>query len=299
MSDRLTIKSKNLGRTLRDARKSLGLSGTDFCAEIAAIGGTSLKPPQLSFVENGTRGLRLDDWRSISAALVILGAAPDLVATLDAGLPSINVEPTISRSLQETVSDLRRSLDQLMRQSAPVIEQTDGMKSDRGASAAAYLTRYLPITQRAQSILGRSDIGAIHSDSRDRALVRKIEPAESRIPVNQLFDVTVELENAGFVAWRRRLLLRLGPPITSTITQTAPLLPVPDTPPGATCRIQIPGRAHFLPGSCVVTYVMIFPDGTPCLPGGFVLPITSIGQPHRALEISAKVGRILRSLSRK
>lgn len=295
MSEGLTIKSSGLGRALRQARKALGLSGAAFCTEIYATGGPSLTKSQLSFIENGTRGLRLDDWRKISAALVALGTPHELVAALGAELPSSNAEPEVERSLPETVADLRTTLDQLTQQPLPVVEEIDGVESDRGAGTAALLARYAPIAQQVLSMLTSAETVTTQPDPRDRVRVRAITPTEARVVANQLFEFTVELDNVGPIAWQQRLLLRLGPPVTSTLAQTAPLLPVPDTPAGGTCQIQIPGRAHFLPGACVITYVMIFSDGTPCLPGGLALPITSIGPTHRALPVSAKVAKILRS----
>ncbi|QFZ18707.1 hypothetical protein [Saccharothrix syringae] len=85
------------------------------------------------------------------------------------------------------------------------------------------------------------------------------------------FVLVATLRNSGTVPWRQRLLTRLGPPVTSSLAFTPPVLPIPDTRPGETCRITIPGRGPWFPNQSLVTYVMTFPDLTPCLPGSLIL----------------------------
>jgi Helix-turn-helix domain len=48
----------------------------------------------------------------------------------------------------------------------------------------------------------------------------------------ELFVLVATLRNSGTVPWRQRLLTRLGPPVTSSLAFTPPVLPIPDTRPG-------------------------------------------------------------------
>jgi hypothetical protein len=83
----------------------------------------------------------------------------------------------------------------------------------------------------------------------------------------ELFLFRLYLHNVGQAPWRDRLLYRIGPPVTSGTPFTPGVLPVPDTEPGQSCEILIPGRTQWLYGCATVSYVMVFPDFTPCLPG--------------------------------
>ena len=81
------------------------------------------------------------------------------------------------------------------------------------------------------------------------------------------FVLSVRLHNTGTVAWRNRLLLRLGAPVSSSLPLTPGVLPLPDTDPGGHCELIVPGRAQWFPNLAVVSYVMVFPDLSSCLPG--------------------------------
>jgi hypothetical protein len=83
----------------------------------------------------------------------------------------------------------------------------------------------------------------------------------------ELFVFRLHLHNVGSVAWRDRLLYRIGPPVTSTMPFTPGILPVPDTKPGESCEILVPGRAQWLCGLAAVNFAMVFPDFTSCLAG--------------------------------
>ncbi|GAA1567813.1 hypothetical protein GCM10009789_21540 [Kribbella sancticallisti] len=82
-----------------------------------------------------------------------------------------------------------------------------------------------------------------------------------------LFLLEVKLRNTGTVPWRDRLLFRLGTPVSASLPLTPAILPVPDTDPGGVCELIVPGRAQWFQNLAVVSYVMVFPDLSSCLPG--------------------------------
>lgn len=87
----------------------------------------------------------------------------------------------------------------------------------------------------------------------------------------ELFTLRAHLRNRGPVGWTDRLLVRLGAQVSSSLAFTPPVLSVPDTPPGGTCRLSFPGRAPWFPNLTVVTYVMTFPDCRPAVDGNLTL----------------------------
>jgi hypothetical protein len=106
----------------------------------------------------------------------------------------------------------------------------------------------------------------------DRAVVVS-QAGSLRVTVErgELFIFVCTLSNCGSTAWRDRLLIRLGPPVTSSLAYTPPVLSLPDTHPGAECRVVLPGRGPWFPNLSVVTYIMTFPDCRPCLAGSLRL----------------------------
>lgn len=97
----------------------------------------------------------------------------------------------------------------------------------------------------------------------------------------ELFLLTVTLTNTGPVPWQDGLLVRLGSPVASSLTFTPPVLSVPDTAPGGSCTLSIPGRSSYFPNLSVVTYAMTFPDCTPAVAGALHLSIDAKEQPGR------------------
>jgi hypothetical protein len=125
-------------------------------------------------------------------------------------------------------------------------------------------------------------------------LYRKCSPVE-------LFVASVGLVNTGMTHWRDRLFLRLGPPVTSSLPFTPPLLPVPDTAPGGDCRIAIPGRAQWFINLAQAVYIMVAPDLTPTTTEHFALKIDtrSAENPDQTFDVPASLaGRAFRRLMR-
>lgn len=142
----------------------------------------------------------------------------------------------------------------------------------------------------------RGDNPALVADPGDAVVVDRLDPPLVRTTAQAWFETTVRLRNAGGVRWHGRLLLRLGPLTTSTIALTPPLLPVPDTAPGETCEIRIPGRTQYLPCMCVVHYIMIFPDGGLCLPGGLSITVSVQGGRFRTRTLPAPIVALIRAV---
>ncbi|MFI9531581.1 hypothetical protein [Micromonospora rosaria] len=110
------------------------------------------------------------------------------------------------------------------------------------------------------------------ADPADRVVVEGSDSVlDLTIDHGQLFALPVVLSNVGSVSWRDRLLVRLGPPVSSSLAFTPPVLSVPDTAPGESCLIAIPGRGPWFPCLTAVTYVMTFPDCRPAIGGGLQL----------------------------
>lgn len=116
--------------------------------------------------------------------------------------------------------------------------------------------------------LGASTPGSWTPDADDGVA---IDRARSVLAVDmhrvELFMLRVRLRNTGTVPWRDRLMYRLGSPVTSATPFTPGVLPVPDTDPGESCEVLIPGRSQWICSRASISYVMVFPDFTSCLPG--------------------------------
>ena len=63
-----------------------------------------------------------------------------------------------------------------------------------------------------------------------------------------------------------RLLSRLGVTVSTVMPMTQRVVSVPDTEPGGTCTVDIPGRPAHLIGVTEVHYIMTFGDLRPCFP---------------------------------
>lgn len=72
------------------------------------------------------------------------------------------------------------------------------------------------------------------------------------------------LHNVGSVPWHDRLLYRVG--FSSIGLASSPLVPIPDTEPGAAADIRCVLRAPLTPGTYRACFKMGWPDGTYCFP---------------------------------
>ena len=74
------------------------------------------------------------------------------------------------------------------------------------------------------------------------------------------------LRNTGQVPWKGRLLSRLGVTVSTVMPLTPRVVSVPDTEPGGTCSVIIPGRPAHLVGVTGIHFIMTFADLQPCFP---------------------------------
>ena len=259
--------------TLRALRGDLSLRA--FAALLAENG---LAPGRVSRhrlgdLEDGANA-PLAVWEEIADALTAAGRSADEVAPL--------------RSLEGLITPPPASTPDLrLRQWSRIVSRVAG---NRWWSTPLALVRMITAPEKAMSytqLFGR------HGGVREQMLVEvgrrlelgrvsgPFEPVpgdESRIDSaastlrlqldhGELFVLTARLHNTGAVPWRDRLLFRLGSPVSSSLPLTPAVLPVPDTDPGGYCDLIVPGRAQWFRNLAVVSYVMVFPDLSGCLPG--------------------------------
>jgi hypothetical protein len=86
-------------------------------------------------------------------------------------------------------------------------------------------------------------------------------PDGSRIPVDEDFVKTWEIQNVGSAVWENRFLQREGPTDGPGLCSSAPRVPIPRTRPGASVQISVRFRAPGLPGSCYTEWKMVDADG--------------------------------------
>ncbi|SDD36896.1 NBR1-Ig-like domain-containing protein [Actinokineospora iranica] len=104
------------------------------------------------------------------------------------------------------------------------------------------------------------------------------EPEGMLVAPGSLVTTHFVLRNAGTVPWRDRLLYRVGD--TATGIASPPLVPVPDTEPGAdTAEIGYVLRAPTTPGTYRVCVKMGWPDGTYCFPTTLLGLVTTLVVP--------------------
>ncbi|MBP2329351.1 transcriptional regulator with XRE-family HTH domain [Kibdelosporangium banguiense] len=251
---------------LADTRRALGLSLAGFAQRLRNRSGPKLTRQWLSRHEQGSpvpeRLLR---------AIAETCAADEM---LDMALRTrwrrllSGPDPVI------TVPDRRRRLHELARRVPrnprwPLYQQ---LAREHGATLDALLAE-------ARDLLAmppQDDWRPVAGDA--ITLVRQESTLGVALVRGELFVLVATLRNSGTVPWRQRLLTRLGPPVTSSLAFTPPVLPIPDTLPGQTCRIVIPGRGPWFPNQSLVTYAMTFPDLAPCLPGSLILMVDASTQ---------------------
>jgi hypothetical protein len=130
----------------------------------------------------------------------------------------------------------------------------------------------------------------------DAAEVVERDRASLRIGRGEPFVLWPLLRNAGGIPWRDRLLVRIGASVSSSLPFTPTALLVPDTAPGGMCELAVPGKAQWFPNLAVVSYVMVFPDGTPALPGRLLLAVDArdARRPDQTLPLPAGLAERVR-----
>lgn len=96
---------------------------------------------------------------------------------------------------------------------------------------------------------------------------------------------TWEIANVGVVPWVERSLIRLGPCSGYGVIRSAPTVPIPRTPPGATVQVSAQIETPPLQGWYLAEWKMIDTDGDYVFPNRYSLSVVlRVGvPPHEAL----------------
>lgn len=244
-------------------------------ADLAAGGMTKpLSRQRLSRVEQGTADLTPAEWEALADALLLAGHTVAEVAVLRPGSSVIEAAPPAAAALR--LRQWSRVVDHLpgnrwWQHPTSLMERVAGR--ERAHHYSELTERHgIDLEQQRKEIRRRlahgvKVAGTLTVDSSDAVAVAETSELSAATGAVELFVLNAKLHNAGSVFWRDRLLYRLGPPVTSSLPFTPAVLPVPDTAPGRDCEILIPGRSQWFPSLAIVSYVMVFPDCSPCLPG--------------------------------
>lgn len=241
-----------------------------------------LSRQRLSRVEKGEVDLPPETWEALIEALLAGGRSEAEVESLWPEEPALASAPPNTPefrrqqwlSLAERLPRSRwwRSFDQLVAEFAGPRWLRDYQKIVREIGFDQYdqLTeahRLLRLggTQEGRGMPVPGDAIALAGDL--EAFAGGVADRTVRLPSNQVFLLRQRLANTGTAHWRDRMLYRVGPLVTASTPFVPPLLPVPATAPGDECEMIIPGRAQFLANLAMVSYVMVFPDCSVCLPG--------------------------------
>jgi hypothetical protein len=260
------------GAVLRTVRGTTSLQA--FAQHLVANGlaPRALSRQRLSDVEQGVTELAPALWDEVVDALIRGGHPPEDVAPLLASPPAAEPVPpsTAGQRLAQwtrVVANVREN--RWWRSPFAMIERYAVDKT----ISRLLLDRYdFDKDRQLDDLRNRLRLGATsgpcHPSAGDAVAVDRAGSALNvTVEHGELFVFVARLHNIGTVPWRNRLLCRLGPPVTSSLPFTVTALPVPDTEVGAPCTVTIPGRSQWFPNLAVVSYVMVFPDFTPCLPG--------------------------------
>jgi hypothetical protein len=252
VSEGLAIGDRELSGLLGRARRSCRMSFAGLADELVGQG-HAVSRQRLAEVERGAKQLEPVIWRGVVLALELLGADEAVLIELeDRVLSLVQPDPEFDDALPGQV---RRRLSLLGR-----------LPGTKDWSLLVAAMRELDV-----------HIEAIHAETVRR--LRRGTEGRSWVPsatdgmvIEHAGGLSIEcarvtpfaahttLMNTGLQAWTDRLLVRLGPPVTSSLPFTLPVLAVPDTAPGESCTVVIPGRSHWFPNLARVSYVMTFPD---------------------------------------
>jgi hypothetical protein len=241
---------------------------------------------RLRDVESGESELSDALWDEIAEALIASGhTAADVARVRVTGVP---IDPV-------PASTPRQRLEQWTRVSEQVRDNRWWRSPATAVARAtnpANMARYLSIFARhgvdrvriLHSLRRRFELGATTgqwqaSPDDHVAVDRTYSVLTVKMVRGELFYLPLRLYNTGSIRWRDRLLYRIGTPVSSATPFTFAVLPVPDTDPGQSCQIRIPGRAQWFHSYAVINFVMVFPDFSSCLPGHLPIWIDTRGGP--------------------
>lgn len=253
-----------------------------------------LSRQRLARIEQGTARLTPATWNAIADALVRAGYTTEDVAELRPDEFIIEPLPTVTPQVRR--QQWTRLVDQISRtrwwlHPTVLLDRVVGrgwrhnygqLFDEHGINREKYREH------TRQRLL---DTEAHVPQGNDAIEVDSTSVLDVHVDKVALFVLTAHLHNTGDVPWRNRLLYRLGPPVSSSLPFTPAVLPVPDTLPGDECEVFIPGRAQWFPNLATVSYVMVFGDCTPCLPGRLRCSVDTraTGEFDRTLPLPPKI----------
>ncbi len=97
-------------------------------------------------------------------------------------------------------------------------------------------------------------------------MLESFPPEGTDIGKGEHLPIRVTLRNAGQIPWKGRLLSRLGVTVSTVMPMTPRVVSVPDTEPGDSCTVIIPGRPAHLVEVTDIHFVTTFADLRPCFP---------------------------------
>ena len=246
-----------LGPLLSAARKKAGLSQAQMGALLTDL--PDKKSFQaISYLERGTRRWPLSAWHAAVTALERFDDAVPQTAALRSRLPPVGRPPAPATTW--TTDDRRDHLRALL------ADLTAGPPRRRYTRTAKQVA-WSPYPT-AREILSGLNAGSTEQPSpRDQWEMLEPSPPEGTdIGKSEYFAIRVILRNTGQVPWKGRLLSRLGVTVSTVMPLTPRVVSVPDTEPGGTCSVIIPGRPAHLVGVTGIHFIMTFADLQPCFP---------------------------------
>jgi hypothetical protein len=285
-----------LGSLLSTARKKARLTQAQLGDLLTDLPGSRKSFRAISSIERGDRQWPLSAWHAAVRALERSAEAASEVAALRAQLPPVGrpPAPATTWTTAERRAHLRAMLADLT--ASPPRRQFT-LTEKRATLPGAHVT--------AGEILKRLDAGSAERPSaRDQWEIVESFPTEGTdIGKKGYLPIRVTLRNTGQVPWKGRLLSRLGVAVSTVMPMTQRVVSVPDTEPGASCTLIIPGRPAHLVGVTEVHYIMTFGDLRPCFPYErrtirFVLTTTTTIGAQETLPVPPKLAQAARGLIR-
>jgi len=251
----------DLGAALVSIRRKAKISLATLETELKARGRV-VGRQRLSSAEAGRADLDWELWQELAIVLEALGANPSDVADFER-IVAVRGAPESGALGMDRMHHMQRWLLMASLPSTRIWPILSQLVEPLGIALPGI---HAEIMRRLE--LGITNPGTWLADSRDSVSVDANESAHHvRVARSTPFVASMQLRNTGEARWEDRLLVRLGPPVASSLPYTLGVLPVPNSQPGESCDIVVPGRSHWFPNLAVVSYVMAFPDFTICVPG--------------------------------
>jgi hypothetical protein len=244
-----------------------------------------LSRQRLGQVVLGEAELSAELWEAIADALLAIGIAAAEVAPVQPVAPAMEAAPENTpefRRNQWLALANRLPVGQRWKNISKLIDKLAGLDWQGSLNQfqllqLAELDKYLKLAKRSLELGGRTAGKGVRQPGDAVELEGDVSTRTVRLRAQEVHVFRQRLHNTGTVEWRNRLLYRLGPPVTSTLPFTPPLIPLLPTAPGEKCEISIPCRAQKFSNLAIVNYVMVFADCSMSLPGRLTLHVDTRG----------------------